>query len=480
MKQQWEVVIGLEIHVQLQTRTKIFSGASTTFGSEPNSQACAIDLGFPGVLPVVNSEVYPKAIAFGLGVGGRINLVSAFDRKNYFYPDLPKGYQITQMDKPIVLGGSVEIPLADGSMKTINITRAHLEEDAGKSLHEDFHDRTGIDLNRAGIPLLEIVSEPDMRSSAEAISYARYIHQLVTYLGVSDGEMSQGSMRCDANVSLRPYGSDVLGTRTETKNVNSFRFLDRAIRYEIARQIEILESGGRIMQETRLYDPDRDETRPMRSKETAMDYRYFPEPDLLPLVIDHAYIENIRRQMPELPREKASRFACTEFHLSLDDARVLSSNPALADYFETVSRQCGDAKLASNWIRVELLGRMHRDDLEISNIPVSSSQLGTLLTRIRDNTINGKTAKDLLDALWYSKTTSVDDYIEANNLMQVSDNSELGPLIDRIIAENQKQVEQYRAGRSRLLGFFVGQVMKETGGKANPALANELLQKRLG
>ena len=479
MKQQWEVIIGLEIHVQLLTRTKIFSGASTTFGSEPNSQACAIDLGFPGVLPVVNAEVFPKAIAFGLGVGGRINLVSAFDRKNYFYPDLPKGYQITQMDKPIVLDGAVEIPLEDGSMKTINITRAHLEEDAGKSLHEDFRDKTGIDLNRAGIPLLEIVSEPDMRSADEAISYARYIHQLVTYLGVSDGEMSQGSLRCDANVSVRPYGSDVLGTRTETKNVNSFRFLDRAIRYEIARQTEILESGGRIIQETRLYDPDRDETRPMRSKETAMDYRYFPEPDLLPIEIDQAYIENIRRQMPELPREKANRLH-NDFQLSLDDARVLASNPTLADYFETVSRQCGDAKLASNWIRVELLGRMHRDNLEISNIPVSSSQLGTLLTRIRDNTINGKTAKDLLDALWYGKTTSVDDFIEANNLKQVSDDSELGSLIDRIIAENPKQVEQYRAGRSRLLGFFVGQVMKETGGKANPALANELLQKKLG
>ncbi len=478
MGQQFEVVIGLEIHVQLQTKSKIFSGASTAFGAEPNTQASSVDLGMPGVLPVVNAEVYPKAVAFGLGIDANISLMSAFDRKNYFYPDLPKGYQITQMDRPIVLGGHVDIPLADGSLKTIKVTRAHLEEDAGKSLHEDYQDRTGIDLNRAGTPLLEIVSEPELSSAAEASAYARYIHQLVTYLGVSDGDMSQGSLRCDANVSLRPVGDNKLGTRTETKNINSFRFLERAINYEIARQEEVLLSGGRVRQETRLYDPDRNETRPMRSKETAMDYRYFPEPDLLPIEIDETFIAAVREQMPELPRVKANRFE-SELGLSGEDAQVLSAELALADYFEAVAAACDDAKLAANWVRVELLARMRRDNLDTADLPMTAIQMGALLNRVKDQTVSGTIAKDILDALLSGNASSADEYIEANNLKQMSDSSELGPVIDRIIAANSKQVEQFRQGKSKLLGFFVGQVMKETGGKANPKQVNELVRSKL-
>jgi aspartyl-tRNA(Asn)/glutamyl-tRNA(Gln) amidotransferase subunit B len=478
MAQQWETVIGLEIHVQLKTASKIFSGASTAFGAPPNTQACAVDLGLPGVLPVVNADVFPRAVAFGLGIGAHINLVSVFDRKNYFYPDLPKGYQITQMDQPIVLGGAVDIVLDDGSTKTINVTRAHLEEDAGKSLHEDFHGMTGIDLNRAGTPLLEIVSEPEMRSAAEAVAYARYIHQLVTYLGVSDGDMSQGSLRCDANVSLRRLGTDTFGTRTETKNVNSFRFLERAINYEVRRQKEVLESGGRVVQETRLYDPDLDETRPMRSKETAMDYRYFPEPDLLPIQIDEAFIENVRQQMPELPRQKAERFE-HELNLSSEDARLISSEVALADYFEAVHARCDDALLSANWVKGELLARINKEGLSVADQPVTAEQLGTLLLRIKDNTISGTIAKDILDSLWQGKVTSIDEFIETNNLRQVSDSSELGPMVDRIIRDNPKQAQQYKEGKTKLLGFFVGQVMKETGGKANPQQVNELVRSKL-
>lgn len=479
MMSDWEVVIGLEIHAQLNTRSKIFCGASTRFGAEPNSQACAIDLGFPGVLPAVNQAVYPKAVAFGLGIGASISHVSAFDRKNYFYPDLPKGYQITQMDRPIVVGGSVEIPLEDGTSREIRITRAHLEEDAGKSLHEDFHGSSGIDLNRAGTPLLEIVSEPDLRSASEAVAYARYIHQLIRYLDVSDGEMAEGSMRCDANVSLRRVGSSELGTRTETKNVNSFRFLERAIDHEISRQRGILESGGVIRQETRLYDPDRDETRPMRSKETAMDYRYFPEPDLLPVEIDDAFIEAVRNSMPELPREKAARFEA-QYSIAAADARTLSTDPLLADYFESVAALCGDPAMSVNWVRVELLARLRRDGIEVPALPVSPEQLGALLKRIKDQTISGKVAKDILDALWRGETASVDDYIKIHSLTQVSDASSLEPLVDRIIAGNPKQAEQYRAGKTKLLGFFVGQVMKESGGKANPQQVNEIVRSRLG
>lgn len=474
----WEAVIGLEIHVQLSTQSKIFSGSSTTFGADANSQASLIDLGMPGVLPVVNELVYKKAVTFGLGIGAHINLTSVFDRKNYFYPDLPKGYQITQLDSPIVLGGEAEIFLPDGRSKIINITRAHLEEDAGKSLHEDFHGMTGIDLNRAGTPLLEVVSEPDMRSAEEAVLFAKYIHLLVTYLDVSDGEMSQGSLRCDANVSVRPKGETALGTRTETKNVNSFKFLEGAIDFEINRQIEVLENGGRITQETRLYDPDKDETRPMRSKETATDYRYFPEPDLLPVVIDKAYIEAIRSSMPELPEQKKSRYI-SQFELSDTDAALLSSSRLLAEYFEQVVETSGEAKLSANWVRVELLGRLNKAQLEIKDSPVTSVQLGDIIKRIQDNTLSGKMAKQVFEALWQNPSLSVDDMIEEKGLKQVSDSDSLEPLVKQIIANNPKQVEQYQSGKTKLLGFFVGQVMKETQGKANPQQVNQLVKEKL-
>ena len=475
---KWEPIIGLEIHVQLQTKSKIFSGASTAFGADPNTQASSVDLGLPGVLPVVNAEVYPKAVAFGLSIGAEISRISVFDRKNYFYPDLPKGYQITQMDKPIVVGGSVQIPLEEGISKEIHITRAHLEEDAGKSVHDEFAGRTGIDLNRAGIPLLEIVSEPDMRSAKEAVAYARYIHQLVTYLGVSDGNMSEGSLRCDANVSLRPIGAQELGTRTEIKNVNSFRFLENAINYEISRQKAILETGGDITQETRLYDPVRNETRSMRSKETAMDYRYFPEPDLLPICIDDEYISDIKEKMPELPREKAERFV-DNYQLSRADADTLAFDPMIADYFETAVKICHDGKLAANWVRVEILGRLNKDSVEEKMIPVPATELGTLLIRIKDQTINGKIAKDILDTLWLSPTLNVDDYIEEHELKQLSSSGSLEPLIDEVLKKNPKQVEQFRQGKTKLVGFFVGQVMKETSSKANPQQVNELVLKKL-
>jgi aspartyl-tRNA(Asn)/glutamyl-tRNA(Gln) amidotransferase subunit B len=482
--QDWEVVIGLEIHTQLKTHSKIFSGASIAFGAEPNTQACAIDLGFPGVLPMVNEAVYEKAVAFGLGIGAAINLVSVFDRKNYFYPDLPKGYQITQLESPIVVGGSVDIVLKDGTSKTIRVTRAHLEEDAGKSMHEDYHGQTGVDLNRAGTPLLEIVSEPELSSAEEAVAYARYIHQLVTYLGVSDGDMSQGSLRCDANVSIRRPGAEALGTRTETKNVNSFRFLERAINFEIERQIGVLESGGRIRQETRLYDPDKDETRPMRSKETATDYRYFPEPDLLPIHITEAYIEAIRQQMPELPGAKTLRFI-KQYDLSEADALALASSVALADYFETVARVGEDAKLAANWVRVELLGLMNRESLSpstetLSTTPLTAEALGTLIARIKDGTISGKIAKGVFVALWAGEAKDTDSYIAEQGLTQVSDSSALGPILDTIIANNPQQAEQFRAGKTKLMGFFVGQVMQQTGGKANPQQVSELVNEKLG
>jgi len=474
----WEVVIGLEIHVQLLTRSKIFSGSSTKFGAEPNTQANAIDLGLPGVLPVVNEEVYRKAVTFGLGIGSTINLRSVFDRKNYFYPDSPKGYQITQLNYPIVEFGSVDISLANGETKTINVTRAHLEEDAGKSLHEDYHGQSGIDLNRAGTPLLEIVSEPELRSSEEAVAYARYIHQLVTYLNVSDGKMSQGSLRCDANVSIRKFGDPELGTRTETKNVNSFRFLERAIEYEIDRQIAVVESGGTVIQETLLYDPDKDETRPMRSKETSRDYRYFPEPDLLPVEIDEAYIEQIRQQMPELPRAKEQRFIA-DYQLSEADARSLVASGELADYFEQVVKVGGDAKISANWVRVELLAQLNRDQIEITQSPVNADDLGYLVARIKDGSISGKIAKTVFEALWQGDAADPRAYIEEHSLFQVSEIAELAPLIETILEKNPKQVEQFRAGKTKLMGFFVGQVMKETQGKANPQQVNELLQARL-
>lgn len=476
-RSDWQVDIGLEIHVQLLTHSKIFSGASTQFGAKPNSQACAIDLGLPGVLPVVNEAVYEKAVTFGLGIGADINKISVFDRKNYFYPDSPKGYQITQLSFPIVEGGNIEISLNSGDTKVINVTRAHLEEDAGKSVHDQFHDQTGIDLNRAGTPLLEIVSEPEMKSSEEAVAYAKYMHQLVTYLGVSDGEMSEGSLRCDANVSVRRLEDKTLGIRTETKNLNSFRFLERAIEFEIDRQITALESGESITQETRLYDSVLDETRPMRSKETATDYRYFPEPDLLPVEIDDEYIDIIRQKMPELADQKAKRFIF-EYSLSKEDAKWLASNPSLGAYFEEVAKLSGDAKVSANWIRVELMARLNRDNIDIKASPVDAKETGYLISSIKNQSISGKIAKTVFDALWKGEP-SAKQYIEDNNLIQVSDSKELEPLIDSILAGNPKQVEQYRAGKTKLMGFFVGQIMKETKGKANPQQVNELLNEKL-
>ncbi|MEZ5573622.1 MAG: Asp-tRNA(Asn)/Glu-tRNA(Gln) amidotransferase subunit GatB [Halioglobus sp.] len=478
---QWESVIGLEVHLQLATKSKIFSGSPTAFGAQPNTQACAVDLAMPGMLPVLNEQAVAYAVKFGLGIGAAIGKRSVFDRKNYFYPDLPKGYQISQFEAPIVGKGSFEILLEDGSSRTIGITRAHLEEDAGKSLHEDFHGQTGIDLNRAGTPLLEIVSEPDIRSAAEAVAYLKTLHSLVTYLGISDGNMAEGSMRCDVNISLRPVGSETLGTRAEIKNVNSFRFVEKAIRYEIERQAEILEDGGKVVQETRLYDADRDETRPMRSKEVANDYRYFPEPDLLPVVIDDAYIAAVRSSLPELPADKRQRF-CSQYGLGTYDANVLSDSRALADYFEAVAAECGEPKIAANWVQGDLLGQLNRDERSIENSPVSAADLAALIRRILDNSISGKIAKQVFEAMWQGEG-SADDIIASRGLQQVSDSSALEKIVDEVIAASAAQVHQYleadEAKRKKLVGFFVGQVMKLSKGQANPQMVNELLAKKL-
>jgi len=478
---QWESVIGLEVHLQLATQSKIFSGSPTTFGAEPNTQASAVDLAMPGMLPVLNEQAVYYAVKFGLGIGAKIGKRSVFDRKNYFYPDLPKGYQISQFEAPIVGRGSFEILMGDGNIRTIGITRAHLEEDAGKSLHEDFHNQTGIDLNRAGIPLLEIVSEPDIRNAAEAVAYLKALHSLVTYLGISDGNMAEGSMRCDVNISLRQAGSETLGTRAEIKNVNSFRFVEKAIHYEIERQADILEAGGKVVQETRLYDADRDETRPMRSKEVANDYRYFPEPDLLPVVIDDAYISAIGDSLPELPADKRHRFTA-QYGLSQYDANVLSDSRPLADYFEAVVAECGDAKIGANWVQVELLGQLNRHQRTIEDCPVSAADLGTLIRRILDNSISGKIAKQVFEAMWQGEG-SADEIIKSRGLQQVSDSSALQSIVDEVLGANPAQVQQYLdaddARRKKLLGFFVGQVMKFSRGQANPQMVNELLTKKL-
>jgi aspartyl-tRNA(Asn)/glutamyl-tRNA(Gln) amidotransferase subunit B len=478
---QWEIVIGLEVHVQLATRSKIFSGAATRFGAPPNTQACAVDLAMPGMLPVLNEDAVRKAVMFGLAIDAEIGKRSVFDRKNYFYPDLPKGYQISQFDHPIVGRGEVLIQLPDGSEKHVGVTRAHLEEDAGKSLHEDFHGMSGIDLNRAGTPLLEIVSEPDIRSAEEAVAYLKTIHSIVTYLGVSDGNMAEGSMRCDVNLSLRPRGDDELGTRTEIKNVNSFRFVEKAIKVETERQMDILEDGGSVVQETRLYDSERNETRSMRSKEVANDYRYFPEPDLLPVLVDDACISALRDSLPELPRQKRERFVA-EYELSAYDAGVLADERAVADYFEAVVRQCKDAKLAANWVQVELLGQLNRNELEIGDSPVPARDLGELIARIIDNSISGKIAKQVFEAMWNGEG-GPDAVIEARGLKQVSDSGALGAMVDEVIANNRPQVEQYLAAdegkRKKLLGFFVGQIMKASKGQANPQMINELLREKL-
>ncbi len=478
---QWETVIGLEVHLQLATESKIFSGSATTFGAEPNTQASAVDLAMPGMLPVLNEKAVRYAVLFGLGIGAEIGKRSVFDRKNYFYPDLPKGYQISQFLDPIVGEGTFDIQMEDGSIRTIGITRAHLEEDAGKSLHEDFHGQTGIDLNRAGTPLLEIVTEPDIRSAEEAVAYLKDLHALVTYLGISDGNMAEGSMRCDVNISLRPMGSDTYGTRAEIKNVNSFRFVEKAIRHEFNRQSDILEDGGTIVQETRLYDADRDETRSMRSKEVANDYRYFPEPDLLPVVIDDSYIEALRTQLPELPKQKRERFVA-EYQLSPYDAGVLSSTRKMADYYESVASTCGNPKLAANWVQVELLGRLNKAEIEIEASPVSPEALSGLIKRIVDNSISGKIAKQVFEAMWQGEG-SADDIIKAKGLKQMSDSGALEAMVDDIIAANSAQVEQYLAAdegkRKKLLGFFVGQIMKVSKGQANPQMVNKLLAEKL-
>ncbi|MEW8562293.1 MAG: Asp-tRNA(Asn)/Glu-tRNA(Gln) amidotransferase subunit GatB [Candidatus Thiodiazotropha sp.] len=474
---QWETVIGLEIHAQLATRSKIFSGASTAYGADANTQACIIDLGFPGVLPVLNEAAVDMALKFGIAVNSEIASRSVFARKNYFYPDLPKGYQISQFELPIVGKGSISIDLEEGSQKVIGITRAHLEEDAGKSLHEDFHGMSGIDLNRTGTPLLEIVSEPDMHSIKEAVAYARKIHQLVVYLGICDGNMQEGSFRVDANISIRPLGQEAFGTRTELKNINSFRFMERALNYELERQIDLMEGGGEVVQETRLYDADRDETRSMRSKEEANDYRYFPDPDLLPVEISEERLQRARQAMPELPDQKRQRFE-TEYRLSSADALTLTQSRALADYFELVVATGADAKMTANWVTVELAGALNKAGLDLSQSPVRPKQLGGLLQRIADNTISGKLAKQVFEAIWNGEGDA-DSVIEAKGLKQITDSGEIEKIIDEVIAANPKQVEQFRAGKDKLLGFFVGQVMKQTQGKANPGQVNEILLAKL-
>ena len=475
---EWEPVIGLEVHAQLLTKSKIFSGATTLYGAEPNTQACAIDLGLPGVLPVLNKSAVRMAIKLGLGIKAEIAKHSVFARKNYFYPDLPKGYQISQYELPIVKSGYLEITLDDGVSKRIGITRAHLEEDAGKSLHEDFHGMSGIDLNRAGVPLLEIVSEPDLRSAKEAIAYLKTLHALVRYLEICDGNMQEGSFRCDANVSVRLRGTTELGTRAEIKNINSFRFVERAINFEIERQIALLESGGKVIQETRLYDSDKNETRSMRSKEEANDYRYFPDPDLLPVEINEELIEEIRKTLPELPQDKSQRFM-KEYGLSNYDANVLISTRELADYFEEVVRLSqATPKLAANWVMGELAAALNKAGLEINQSPVVASQLANLLDRIVDNTISGKIAKEVFEAMWQGEGNA-DAIIATKGLRQVSDTGELEKIISAIIAANPTQLADYRSGKDKLFGFFVGQVMKATQGKANPQQVNEILQKLL-
>jgi aspartyl-tRNA(Asn)/glutamyl-tRNA(Gln) amidotransferase subunit B len=473
----WESVIGLEIHAQLATKSKIFSPASTKYGAPPNTQACAIDLGLPGVLPVLNKDVVTMAIKFGLAIGATVAPRSVFARKNYFYPDLPKGYQISQYELPIVKTGQLQIEVGDQE-KTIGITRAHLEEDAGKSLHEDLQGLTGIDLNRAGTPLLEIVSEPDLRSATEAIAYMKKLHALVRYLEICDGNMQEGSFRCDANVSVRPQGQQTLGTRTELKNLNSFRFVERAINFEIERQIDLLENGGQIVQETRLYDAAKNETRPMRSKEEANDYRYFPDPDLLPLVVEPEFLTVIKKTLPELPDEKKQRFM-KEYALSLYDASVLTMNRELADYFEeTVKHSASEPKLCANWVMGDLAAFLNKHNLDIHTAPIKANQLALLLQRISDKTISGKIAKQIFEAMWYGEG-SVDSIIEKRGLKQVTDDSAIEKIIEEVLANNPQQLEAYRNGKEKLFGFFVGQVMKASQGKANPAQVNALLKERL-
>lgn len=483
---EWETVIGLEVHVQLATKTKIFSGASTQFGAEPNTQACAIDLAMPGTLPVANEQAFRYAIMFGLAINADIDKRSVFERKNYFYPDLPKGYQTTQLDEPIVGAGVVEIPMPDGSTKGIRIHHAHLEEDAGKSLHEDFDGMSGIDLNRAGTPLIEIVSEPDMRSADEAVAFAKKLHSLVTALGICDGEMSQGSMRFDVNISVRLKGEEAFGTRTETKNLNSFKFMEEAIALEVERQIDVLEDGGSITQETRLYNADTKTARAMRSKEEANDYRYFPCPDLLPVILDEDYIESIRTGLPELPAARCQRFI-EQYGLSDYDANILSDDTTTANFFEKTIEKTADtakdAKLTANWMMGEVSARLNAEEKTISDSPISPRQLANLLERIKDNTISSKIAKKVLESLWQGEGNSADEIIETKGLKQVSDSGALEGMVDEVIATSAAQVENYRKAdpnkRPKMLGFFVGQIMKASKGQANPKMINEILIKKL-
>jgi len=475
---EWEVVIGLEIHVQLNTDSKIFSSAATAYGAQPNTQACAVSIALPGVLPVLNKEAVKKAIQFGLAVEANIAEQSIFDRKNYFYPDLPKGYQISQLDYPIVEHGHLEITLEDGSSKVIGITRAHLEEDAGKSLHEDFDGMTGIDLNRAGTPLIEIVSEPEMSSAREAVAYMRKIHTIVQYLGISDGNMQEGSFRCDANVSVRPRGESKLGTRTELKNINSFRFVERAINYEVERQIDVIESGGRVVQETRLYDADNDLTRSMRSKEEANDYRYFPDPDLLPVKIDPAMLEELRNNMPEMPEVKQQRFI-EEHGLNEDDAQQLTSSREQAEFFEQVlAVHPLPVKLVANWVLGEFSAALNQNSVAFQDAPVNAERLASLLVRVDDGTISAKSAKEVFQEMWNSDKT-VDEIIKDKGLQQMSDAGELEAIIYQIVEQSPDQVAQYRSGKDKVFGYFVGKVMKETMGKANPKQVNEILKQKL-
>jgi len=479
VNRNWQVVIGLEIHTQLATRSKIFSGASTSYGAAPNTQACLVDLGYPGVLPVLNGEVVRMACKFGLAVNASIARRSVFARKNYFYPDLPKGYQISQYELPIVEHGELFIQDDDGNEKRIGITRAHLEEDAGKSIHEGLDQYSGIDLNRAGTPLLEIVSEPDLRSAKEAVAYMRKIHSIVRYLGISDGNMQEGSFRCDANVSVRPRGQQVLGTRTELKNLNSFRFVEKAINYEVQRQIELIEDGGSVRQETRLYDADKDETRSMRSKEEANDYRYFPDPDLLPVEIEPAVVEQLRASLPELPGAKKQRFV-REYELKNDDADILTASRALADYFEAaVASSSAQAQAVANWVLGDLSAALNRDSLDIGDSKIPASELAGLVDRIADSTISGKIAKEVFEAMWAGEG-SADAVIASRGLQQITDDSAIEAVVDAVIAANPSQVAEYRSGKDKLFGFFVGKVMQQTGGKANPGQVNAILKARLG
>jgi aspartyl-tRNA(Asn)/glutamyl-tRNA(Gln) amidotransferase subunit B len=475
---EWETVIGLEIHAQLATRSKIFSGSATAYGASPNAQANLVDLGYPGVLPVLNGDAVRMAVKFGLAIGAKIARHSVFARKNYFYPDLPKGYQISQYELPIVAQGALEIVLDDGTKKRVGITRAHLEEDAGKSLHDAIPGKSGIDLNRAGTPLVEIVSEPDLRSAKEAVAYMKKVHTLVRYLEICDGNMQEGSFRCDANVSVRKKGAEKLGTRAEIKNLNSFRFVEKAINYEIERQIDVLESGGKVVQETRLYDPDKGETRSMRSKEEANDYRYFPDPDLLPVVLDDAVIEGVRASLPELPDQKAARFS-TQYGLSTYDAGVLTASKELAAFYEDVAAQVGkEPKIVANWVTGELAAALNESNLDITASKVSSKALAGLVNRILDNTISGKIAKEVFEGMW-AGGAEADAIIAEKGLKQITDTSAIEKVIDEVMTKNPGQLADYRSGKDKLFGFFVGQVMKATGGKANPAQVNELLKKKL-